>query len=175
LHDTMAKIKPEELSEKEKLCLQTQAVDKLIFVPKTAPKKAVTVVPREKTKIGPHLFHKHDDEDFIHHGTDGQATILGRITADKHGLWRLMFDKKLHDEHLSSLSTPFGQIRTSYRITSVEDISSLTDVQHKFAAENCADTFNKLPTEVRERIYEYTIMRDFEVVDYKGAAEGSLR
>jgi hypothetical protein len=73
------------------------------------------------------------------------------------------------------LSTPFGQIRTSYRITSADDISSLTDVQHKFAAENCADTFNKLPTEVRERIYEYTIMRDFEVVDYKGAAEGSLR
>jgi hypothetical protein len=171
----MAKSKSKELSEKEKLCLQTRAIDKLIFVPKKTTKKAMTAVPREKTKIGPHLFHKHEDEDFIHRGTNGQATILGKITADKHGLWRLMFDEKLHDKYLSSLSTPFGQIRTSYSITSIEEISALTSVQHKFAAENCADTFKKLPTEVREKIYEYAIMRDFEVVDYKGVAEGSLR
>jgi hypothetical protein len=166
---------PGALVAKEELCLRAQAVNKLIFVPRNVYKKAMTVVPREKTKIGPHLFHKHEDEDFIHLGTNGQATILGKITADERGVWRLMFDEKLHDESLSSLSTPFGQIRTSYSVASVEDISSLTDVQRKFAVENCADTFGKLPTEVRERIYEFSIMRDFDVVDYKGVAEGSFR
>jgi hypothetical protein len=171
----MAEVKSDELSEKEKLSLQTRTVDKLIFVPKTVFKKAMTAFPREKTKIGPHLFHKHEDDVFIHRDMNGQATILGKITADKHGLWRLVFDEKLHDECLSSLSTPFGQIRTSYSITSIEDISSLTDVQTKFAAQNCAHTFKKLPTEVREKIYEYAIMRDFELVQYIGVVKGLLR
>jgi hypothetical protein len=91
---------PEALTAKKKLCLSAQSVDKLIFVPRNVYKKPMTVVPREKTKIGPHLFHKHEDEYFIHYGKKGQATILGKVTADGRGVWRLMFDENLHDDQL---------------------------------------------------------------------------
>jgi hypothetical protein len=159
----MAKGVPETLSEKEKLSLRVQSIDKVIFIPKTFSKKPGKMVAQEKTKIGPYIFHKQDDDSFIHFDESGQPTILGEPSSG--GVWRLMFDKNIHGASLSRLSTHFGKILPNYKCASVDHMSSLTDIQHKFAVENCAKSFNKLPVEIRKRIYQYAITRDFVVVE----------
>lgn len=161
----MAKVKCEELSETEQLSLRVRGIDKVIFIPMKLYKKAAKNGAQEKTKIGPHLFHKQNDDSFIHYDESGQPTILGDSSSGSGGVWRLMFDRSIHGSSLSCLSTDLGHILPNYHCTSVHHMSSLTDVQHKFAAENCANSFRKLPVEIRKRIYQYATMRDFVVVE----------
>jgi hypothetical protein len=159
----MAKALPEALSEKEKLSLRVQSINKVIFIPKTISKKPGKIVAQEKTKVGPYTFHKQDDDSFIHFDESGQPTILGEQSSG--GVWRLMFDKNIHGVSLSCLSTDFGKILPNYKCASVDHMSSLTNIQHKFAVQNCANSFNKLPVEIRKRIYQYATTRDFIVVE----------